>query len=182
MCQCVLDTIFGQKRRLGLCRLVFCKLLLPGCCWVLGETSISRKGKVPSSSVFCDELDARVLGIDILEELVAVFCLLDDKVSFTYMSHRQGVGAELMVLLWTLPWTAWKWGTNGGTHGCTTDLFKILTLEHEVCVLRQNSSRVMIWGMNIEVLFGSRDSCLSLCWTMVMMGSMGTEVKSALIS
>ena len=48
--------------------------------------------------------------------------------------------------------------------------------------LRQDSSSVMIYGIDIEVMLASKGSCCYMCWTMVMTGSMGTEVKSALTS
>ena len=53
-------------------------------------------------------------------------------------------------------------GANGRVHNCTIDLFKILTLEEEVDVLRQNSSKGMIWEIYMEVMWGSRGSCCSL--------------------
>ena len=44
------------------------------------DTKVSRKGMKPSSLGFLSsELDVGVLGVDMLEELVTMFCLLDDK-------------------------------------------------------------------------------------------------------
>ena len=42
------------------------------------------------------------------------------------------------------------------------DLFKILTLEEEVGILRPKSSKVMICWIDMEVLWGTRGSCSSL--------------------
>ena len=50
-------------------------------------------------------------------------------------------------------------GADGGSHSCTLDLFIILTLEEEVSLLRQNSSKDVIWGMDMLVLCGSVVSC-----------------------
>ena len=39
----------------------------------------------------------------------------------------------------------------------------------------------MVWGIDIEVLFGSKGSYCTLWWTIVMVKSMGTKVNSALM-
>ena len=48
--------------------------------------------------------------------------------------------------------------------------------------VRQNSSRDVIWAMDMEVLCGSVVSCCSLCLTIWMDGCTGTDVKRALTS
>ena len=62
------------------------------------------------------------------------------------------------------------------------DLFIILTVEEELGVLRQNYRSVTIWGVDIWVLCCSVGSCVSLCLTMFIGGSTGTEVNKALTS
>ena len=48
--------------------------------------------------------------------------------------------------------------------------------------LRQDSKSETIWGIDMLVLWESNGSCWSLHLTMLMEGSTGTEVKSALTS
>ena len=48
--------------------------------------------------------------------------------------------------------------------------------------LRQNSSRVIIWGIDIWAFCGSVGSCVGLCLTMLIEGSTGTDVKRAFTS
>ena len=48
--------------------------------------------------------------------------------------------------------------------------------------VRQNSSRVLICGMDMLVLCGSVGSCCNLCLTICNAGRTGTEVKTALTS
>ena len=43
--------------------------------------------------------------------------------------------------------------------------------------LRQNSQSDTICGMDMLILWESSGSCCSLCFTMLMEGSLGTEVK-----
>ena len=62
------------------------------------------------------------------------------------------------------------------------DLFLILTLEEEVCLFRQNSRSVTNCCMDMLVLCGSCGYCCNFCLTMLMEGSMGTEVKRTLTS
>ena len=73
-------------------------------------------------------------------------------------------------------------GLMGEPMAAPMDLFIVLTLEEEECVLRQNCRSVTIWGMDIWVLWGSVGSCLHFCWTMLIAGSTGTEVNKALTS
>ena len=49
-------------------------------------------------------------------------------------------------------------------------------------LVRKNSSRVVICGMDILVLCGNVESCCSLCLTIWMDGANGTDVKRALTS
>ena len=45
-----------------------------------GETRVLKKGMEPlSPGIFCGELDMWVNGMNLLEELSVMFCLLDDK-------------------------------------------------------------------------------------------------------
>ena len=48
--------------------------------------------------------------------------------------------------------------------------------------LRQNSRSVTICGIDIWVLWGRVGSWVSLCLTMLMAGSTGTDVNNALTS
>ena len=48
--------------------------------------------------------------------------------------------------------------------------------------VRQNSSREVIWAMDMEVLCVSVVSCCSLCLTIWIAGCTGTDVKRALTS
>ena len=96
--------------------------------------------------------------------------------SSTSLSHSQGdiadgLGFELFHI------QVGNEGANGGSHGCTMDLFKILTLEEEVGILSQNSSKVFICGIDTDILLGSRESCSSILWTMEIAGSAVTNVK-----
>ena len=72
--------------------------------------------------------------------------------------------------------------THGRTHGCTMDLFIILTLEEKVSVFKTKLRKVTICWIDIWVLCGSVGSCESFCCTMLIEGSTGTEVKRALTS
>ena len=47
-------------------------------------------------------------------------------------------------------------------------------------LVRQNSSRDVICGMDMLVLCGSVGSCCNLCLTICIAGRTGTEVKRAL--
>ena len=75
----------------------------------------------------------RANGVNLLEEMLAMFCLLGDKGvihipepkpgwigcvadGFGFKLFHEQVGNE---------------GANGGTHGCTMDLLKILTLKRK---------------------------------------------------
>ena len=71
---------------------------------------------------------------------------------------------------------------EGGTHGCTMNLFIILTLEEEVSVFKEEFQKSDNLGMDIWVLCGSVGSWTSLCLTMFIAGSTGTEVNKALTS
>ena len=61
---------------------------------------------------------------------------------------------------------------DGGTHGSTMYLFIILSLEEEVCVLRQNSSNGIMCKMDMLVLLGKEWSCCHFCLAMLMEGSL----------
>ena len=54
-------------------------------------------------------------------------------------------------------------GADGGTHGCTMNLFIILTLEEEVSVFKQNSSNMTICWMDMLILWGNVGSCCNFC-------------------
>ena len=79
--------------------------------------------------------------------------LLMTKVSSTNLSHREGVGEGLEGFDFKLFHEDVSYeGADGGSHSCTLYLFIILTLEEELgCGVRQNSSREMIWEMDMEV-------------------------------
>ena len=77
-----------------------------------------------------------VLAVDVLEQVLAVFCLIDDKVSSTNLSHREGrVGEGLEGFDFKLIHEDVSYeGADGGSHSCTLYLFIILTLEEGVGV------------------------------------------------
>ena len=76
-----------------------------------------------------------VLVVDVMKELLAMFCLWMTKVSSTNPSHRQGVWGRAKSLdLKLFHKQVDDEGANGGTHGSPLNLFIILTLEEEVCV------------------------------------------------
>ena len=72
--------------------------------------------------------------------------------------------------------------TNGGTHGCTMDLFIILTLEEELGIFRQNSSNAVICCVDMKILPHSCESCCNCCLMMEISGSTGIDVKRAFTS
>ena len=58
------------------------------------------------------------------------------KVSSTYLSHRWRWGRTDDLNFELFHEQVCNNGANGGTYGCTIDLFEILTLEEEVCVFK----------------------------------------------
>ena len=97
--------------------------------------------------------------------------------SSTNLSQRQGVwgsakGFELKLFHEQIG----NERATGEAHGSPTYLFIILTLEKEVCVLRQNCGNV------IDVWNGHVGSCCNFCWTICIEGSTRTEGKRALTS
>ena len=58
------------------------------------------------------------------------------KVSSTNLSHKWGVEAVLRALTSNFHEQVGNEGADGGTHGCTTDLFIILTLEEVVSMFK----------------------------------------------
>ena len=62
------------------------------------------------------------------------------------------------------------------------DLFKILTLEEGVGISMQNSSKVMICWIDMEILGGCRGSYSTFFLMMKMAGSTGMDVKMGLKS
>ena len=81
-----------------------------------------------------------VNGINVLEELLAMFCLLDDEGDIYIPELKPGwIGSSADGLGFKLfhEQVGYYW-TNGGTHGCTMNLFKILTLENEICIFEPN--------------------------------------------
>ena len=84
-----------------------------------------------------------------------------------YLSHRWGVWGRAKGLDFE-PFheQAGNEGAEGGTHGSTMDMFIILTLEEDVCLLRENSRMVIICGMDMLVLCERSGSCcnfVTLC-------------------
>ena len=73
-------------------------------------------------------------------------------------------------------------GADRGTHGCSIDVFIILTLEGEKGIFRQNSSNVVMCCMDMEVLFCSCVPCCNICLMLEMAGSTRTDVKRAFTS
>ena len=86
------------------------------------------------------------------------------KVSSTNLSHRHGGGGRVYGLnLKLFHEEVCDEGADRGIHGCTINLFIILTLEEEVCVFETNSKRLTIWGMDMLVFGDNRGSCHNLC-------------------
>ena len=83
--------------------------------------------------------------------------------SFTYLSHSPGSwgrtdGLDLELFHEQVDHE----GPNGETYCCIMDLFKIFTQEEDVNDLRQISSKVIICGIDMEVLWDRKMSCRSL--------------------
>ena len=72
-----------------------------------------------------------------LYEILAVFYLLDDK-SVIHIPEPKPVwnGSHADSLGFKLHDQVGYYRADGGTHGCTRDLFIILTLEEETCILQ----------------------------------------------
>ena len=80
----------------------------------------------------------RVLQVDVLEELVTVFCMLDYKGVIHIPEPYVGrVRAEPMALTSNSSMNKFgnKWA-HGRNNGHTMNLFKILTLEEEVSIFQ----------------------------------------------
>ena len=77
-----------------------------------------------------------VLVVNVLEKILAVFCLADDKdVIHKPKPHGRGVGKGLEGFDFKLFHEDVSYErADGGSHSCTLDLFIILTLEEEVGV------------------------------------------------
>ena len=89
----------------------------------------------PLSLGVCCELNMLVNGINVLEEVMAVFCLLGDKgvIPKPKLGWIRG-SADVLGFKLFHEEVGYK-GTDRGTHGFTMDPLKILTLEEEVVIL-----------------------------------------------
>ena len=114
--------------------------------------------------VFHGELDMWVLGIDVLEQLMTMLCLSDNK-SVTYiLEPKTGDGAELMALTSNSSmYRVTLSGLMGEPMAAPWTCSKYLPWKRKWVYLRQNSRRVMIWGVDIEVLLRCKVPCYSLC-------------------
>ena len=54
-------------------------------------------------------------------------------------------------------------GADRGTHGCTMDLFIILSLEEEIVIFKTELQQCGLYCIYVEVLFCSCVSCCSFC-------------------
>ena len=71
---------------------------------------------------------------------------------------------------------------DGGTHGCTIDLFhNTYPGRVKYVFFETNSSRVTIWEMDIEFLWESRGP-VEVCIGQWQRSTTGTEVKTSLTS
>ena len=79
-----------------------------------------------------------IYGIDMLEELVAVFCLLDDKGAIYILNPKPGwIGDRANGFGFKLfHEQVGNKEADVGTHGCAMDLLKILTMKEEIGILR----------------------------------------------
>ena len=73
-------------------------------------------------------------------------------------------------------------GADGRTHGCTMNLFIILTLEEVVGVFEAELQKGDNFGYGHLGPCGSEGSCVILCLTMFTAWSTGTEVNKAMTS
>ena len=79
-----------------------------------------------------------VNGIDVLEELIAVFYLLDDKNVIHIPTPKPGWRGSSTDGLWLkLLHEQVSYYRIDRTHGCTMDLFKILTLKEKVGIFEE---------------------------------------------
>ena len=113
-----------------------------------------------------------------------MFCLLDDKIIIHILSQSLGrFGAELIALdsnssMNALPVR----GLMGKPIAALWTCSKYIPWKRKWVSLRQNSSKVMICWMDMEVLWESRGSCSSIFLTMEITGYTGTDVKRTLTS
>ena len=149
-----------------------------------GETTVSRKGRVPSwfgSSVvnyICGSCELMCCRSCLL-----CFACWMTKVSSTNLSNRWGLWGRAKGLnLELFHEQVGNKGPNRGIHSSTMDLFIIISLEEEVCAFEAKSRGVTVCVMDMLDLCVRSGSCCNFCLTMLMEGSMGTEVKRALIS
>ena len=73
-------------------------------------------------------------------------------------------------------------GTDWVSHGCLMDLLVILTLEEEMCFWGRALNSVVVWCVEMDVLWSNCVSCSKLCLIMEMAGSTGTDVKRTFTS
>ena len=125
-----------------------------------GVTLMSRNGRDPSS--FGSSMVNCMCGSCALMWWSCWLCstFWMTKVSSTNLRHRQEVwGSSKGLDLKLFHEQIGNEGADGGTHGCTMNLFIILTLEEEVSVLRQKSSNMTICWMDMLVLWGNVGCC-----------------------
>ena len=72
--------------------------------------------------------------------------------------------------------------TDGGTHGCTMDLFIIITLKEKTGIFKEKLQQCNNVLMDMEVLLCSSGSCCSLLLIMERVGCIGTDLKRAFTS
>ena len=108
--------------------------------WVLlgsEEPRVSKKGIEQALGIFCSTQYVSVYGIDMLEELVAILCLSDDKGAIHIPNPKPGwIGSRADGFGLKLFHEQVKLRANGRAHGCTMDLFKIFTMEEKVCIFQ----------------------------------------------
>ena len=130
------------------------------------------------------ELNMGIKRIKVVEELLGVFLLVDDKGVIhipEWDPGRVGGSADGSGFKVLHEQVIYQWA-YGGPSSSTMYLFIILTLECEKGILRQNSSRITILQINKEVLLVICGSCCSLPQMMSRTGSTGTDVKRAFTS
>ena len=130
------------------------------------------------------ELYMEVNGINVLEELLAVFCLLDDKGVIHIPKPKSGwIGGSVHALdsntsMNRLSTT----GLMGEPMAARWTCLLYLPWKRKYVFFKQHSSNVLMCCMDIEVLLWCCQSCCSLCLMEEMAWSTGTDVKRAFTS
>ena len=149
---------------------------------ILGNKDVKERYGTITIWIFWGELDVGSIQL-MCWRYLWLFSLLNDE-SIIHIPKTEPVngGAEMKALALNSSMNRFAIRELRGTHGCQMDLLKILTLEGEVGILRQYSSKVVICWIDLEVLWGSRGSCSSFFLMKEIAVFTVTNVKRALTS